>query len=54
MTTKALGEQGKFDATTTKAIPLSLIERGGTNAATTKALGKQGGFDATTTKVLGK
>jgi hypothetical protein len=49
MTTKALGERGKFDA-----IPLSLIKQGGINTATTKALGEQGGFDATTTKVLSK
>ncbi len=52
MTTKVLGERGKFDATTTKAVPQSLGKQGGFDAMTTKDLGKRGKFDATTTKVV--
>ncbi len=40
MTTKDLSDQGKFDATTTMAVPPSLGEQGGFDVATTKALGE--------------
>jgi hypothetical protein len=37
MTMKDLGERGKFDETTTKVVPPSLGEQGGSDAVTTKA-----------------